>query len=160
MTELLPEQLPWFVVGPGLGLLVVALYATANKPLGATGAYLQTVSLVVRRQSSEPWQVACFAGPFLDAGAATFLQRGASFQAGFGYGALGEAVPVAGLIAILLGTGFLMGYGGRWMGGCTSGHGLCGVSALAVGSVLATVTFFWTAVATTFLLHWLTGGAI
>lgn len=160
MTELLPSQLPWFVVGPGLGLLVVGLYAIANKPLGATGAYLQTMSLVVKRQSSEPWRVAYFGGLFLGAVLATSLRDGAAFQFGLGYGALGDAFPVSGLIAILLGAGFLMGFGGRWMGGCTSGHGLCGVSALAVGSVLATVTFFSTAVATTFLLHWLTGGAI
>jgi uncharacterized membrane protein YedE/YeeE len=141
-------------------LLVVGLYALANKPLGATGAYLQTMSLVVRRQSAEPWRVAYFGGLFLGAIVATFLKGGASFQPGFGYGALGDSMPVAGLIVILLGAGFLMGYGARWMGGCTSGHGLCGVSALAVGSILATVTFFSTAVATTFLLHWLTGGAI
>lgn len=160
MAELLPEQLPWFVVGLGLGLLVVGLYALANKPLGATGAYLQTMSLVLKRQSSEPWRVAYFGGLFLGAVLATVLQRGTSFQPDMRYGARGDAVPVAGLITILLGAGFLMGYGGRWMGGCTSGHGLCGVSALAVGSVLATVTFFSTAVATTFLLHWLTGGAL
>lgn len=156
----MPDQLPWFVVGPGLGLLVVGLYALANKPLGATGAYLQTMSLVVRRQSSEPWRVAYFGGLFLGAVLPTFLIRGTSFQPDLGYGALGDAVPVAGLIGILLGAGFLMGYGARWMGGCTSGHGLCGVSEVAVGSVLATATFFSTAVATTFLLHWLTGGAI
>ncbi len=160
MTELLPEQLPWFVVGPGLGLLVVGLYALANKPLGATGAYLQTMSLVVRRRSSEPWRVAYFGGLSLGAVVAAVLQRGTSLQPGLGYGALGDAVPISGLIAILLGAGFLIGYGGRWMGGCTSGHGLCGVSALAVGSILATATFFSTAVATTFVLHWLTGGAI
>lgn len=103
-------------------------------------------ALVTRRQSSEPWRVAYFAGLFLGAILATLLQGDASFQIDLGYGALG--------------AGFLMGYGARWMGGCTSGHGLCGVSALAVGSVLATATFFSTAVPTTFLLHWLTGGAI
>lgn len=157
--ELLPEQLPRFVVGPGLGLLVVGLYALANKPLGATGAYLQTMSLMVRRQRSQPWRVAYFGGLFLGAILAALLKEGSSLRFDIGYGVLGEAVPIAGLVAILLGAGFLMGYGARWMGGCTSGHGLCGVSALAVGSVLATVTFFSTAVATTFLLHWLTGGA-
>jgi len=72
----------------------------------------------------------------------------------------GRPVPTSVLVLILLASGLLIGYGARWMGGCTSGHGLCGVSALAVGSVVATATFFSTAVATTFLLHWLTGGAV
>lgn len=45
MRDLLPEQLPWFVVGPGLGLLVVRLYALANKPLGATGAESSSATL-------------------------------------------------------------------------------------------------------------------
>lgn len=159
MWDVLPEQLPWFIVGPGLGLLVVGLYAIANKPLGATGAYLQTMSLVAKRQSSEPWRVAYFVGLFGGGVLATLL-RDSSLAPDLDYGALGEAVPTSVLVLILLAAGLLIGYGARWMGGCTSGHGLCGVSALAVGSVVATATFFSTAVATTFLLHWLTGGAV
>lgn len=92
MRDFLPEELPWFLVGPGLGLLVVGLYALANKPLGATGAYLQTMSLVVRRQSAERWRVAYFAGLFLGAILATFLKVGTSFQLDLAYGALGDAV--------------------------------------------------------------------
>lgn len=160
MWDVLPEQLPWFVVGPGLGLLVVGLYAIANKPLGATGAHLQTMSLVTTRRSSEPWRVAHFAGLLVGGIVAALLQRGSSLRMDLDYGALGDAVPASALALILLAAGLLIGYGARWMGGCTFGHGLCGVSALAIGSLVATATFFTTAVATTFLLHWLTGGAI
>lgn len=160
MWDVLPEQLPWFVVGPGLGLLVVGLYAIANKPLGATGAYLQTMSLVTTRRSAEPWRVAYFVGLLAGGLLAALLQQGSSLRMDLDYGVLGDAVPTSVLVLILFAAGLLMGYGARWMGGCTSGHGLCGVSALAVGSMVATATFFTTAVATTFLLHWLTGGAV
>ena len=44
--ELLPDRLPWFIAGPIIGLLVVALYAVANKHLGVTTAYLQVMTLV------------------------------------------------------------------------------------------------------------------
>ncbi len=111
MRDLLPGQLPWFVVGPGLGLLVVGLYALANKPLGATGAYLQTMSLVVRRQSSEPWRVAYFAGLFLGGVLATVLRR-TSPGVDVEYGALGDAVSLIGIVVILLGAGFLLSTGG------------------------------------------------
>lgn len=44
-------------------------------------------------------------------------------------------------VALLLG-GVLTGFGTRMAGGCTSGHGLVGVSRLQPGSLLATATFF------------------
>jgi uncharacterized membrane protein YedE/YeeE len=46
------------------------------------------------------------------------------------------------------------------MGGCTSGHGLCGVSILSPGSAVATATFFGTAVLLTAVLHLISGGAL
>jgi len=39
----LPHHLPWFIVGPLIGLVPVTLYGVANRPLGASGAYLQAV---------------------------------------------------------------------------------------------------------------------
>jgi hypothetical protein len=38
--------------------------------------------------------------------------------------------------------GFVMLFGARWAGGCTSGHGLSGVGQLAVSSILVTACFF------------------
>jgi len=54
---------------------------------------------------------------------------------------------------ILLAGGVLVGAGTRMASGCTSGHGLCGVSRLQPGSLLATVAFFGAAVVTAFLLR-------
>ena len=69
-------------------------------------------------------------------------------------------VPLPALIPILFAAGVLMGYGARWAGGCTSGHGVCGTSVLSPGSIAATATFMATAIAVTFILHILTGGAL
>jgi hypothetical protein len=38
--------------------------------------------------------------------------------------------------------GFIMLFGARWAGGCTSGHGLSGVGQLAAGSIVVTLMFF------------------
>lgn len=38
--------------------------------------------------------------------------------------------------------GFVMLFGARWAGGCTSGHGLSGVGQLALGSIFVTASFF------------------
>jgi uncharacterized membrane protein YedE/YeeE len=53
---------------------------------------------------------------------------------------------------LLLAGGLLVGAGTRMAGGCTSGHGLCGVSQLQPGSLLATAAFFGAAVACSFAL--------
>ncbi|GAC1467328.1 MAG: hypothetical protein NVS2B16_17150 [Chloroflexota bacterium] len=158
LMHLLPDRLPWFIAGPCLGLLVVALYAVANKPLGATGAYLQVINLARDRVTVEMWRVWYFVG--LIVGAAIAVTLGSGFTLTASYGALGQALPVPLLIPVLAGAGILLGYGARWMGGCTSGHGLCGVSTLSVGSVVATASFMGTAVAVTLLIHLATGGAV
>lgn len=42
---------------------------------------------------------------------------------------------------LLAGAGVLTGFGTRLGGGCTSGHGVCGMSRLSVRSIVATLTF-------------------
>lgn len=56
---------------------------------------------------------------------------------------------------VLLSGGVLVGFGTRMAAGCTSGHGLCGVSRFQLGSLLATMAFFGTGVLTSFALRWL-----
>lgn len=62
-------------------------------------------------------------------------------------------------IGVLALAGFLVGFGTRLGGGCTSGHGVCGISRLSLRSLLATVTFVVTGVLTVTLLRMLGGGA-
>jgi uncharacterized membrane protein YedE/YeeE len=156
MSHVLPDQLPWWVVGPGVGLCVVALYALANLKLGVSGGWLQLVMLAERRRPTEPWRLWFTAG--LVAGA--FLAAGLGAGRTAGYGALSQVLPAPALLGVLLVVGLLIGYGARWAGGCTSGHGISGCSAGSPESFAATATFFGVAVAVTLAVHLLTGGAV
>ena len=50
------------------------------------------------------------------------------------------ATPVGALM--VLGGGFLVGFGARWAGGCTSGHAISGLADLQVPSLVAVAGFF------------------
>lgn len=52
---------------------------------------------------------------------------------------------------LLIVSGLLVGYGTRMGSGCTSGHGVCGLSRLSPRSLVATVIFMATAILTVFL---------
>lgn len=55
--------------------------------------------------------------------------------------------------ALLVVAGLLVGFGSVWGSGCTSGHGVCGLSRLSVRSLVATLTFMATAMAIVFLVR-------
>ena len=57
--------------------------------------------------------------------------------------------------AILLGGGFLIGFGARMAGGCPSGHALGGLSVLSPSSLVAIAGYFISGIAITILLRWL-----
>jgi len=52
---------------------------------------------------------------------------------------------------VLAVAGLLVGFGAVWGNGCTSGHGVCGLSRLSLRSLVATLVFMGTAIATVFL---------
>ena len=58
----------------------------------------------------------------------------------------------------LIVAGLLVGIGTRYGSGCTSGHGVCGISRLSPRSLLATLCFMATGFATVFVLRHLLGG--
>ncbi|EPS1224924.1 YeeE/YedE family protein [Burkholderia cenocepacia] len=58
----------------------------------------------------------------------------------------------------LLAAGLLVGIGTRYAGGCTSGHGVCGMSRGALRSVVATATFMVAGFATVFVRLHVAGG--
>ena len=154
--HLVPEQLPWFVAGPGIGLCVVALYGLANVKLGVSGGWLQLVLLAQGRRVTEAWRLWFTAGVVGGAFLAAYVGTGRVS----GYGRLSEVLPVQVLAGVLLVVGLLIGYGARWAGGCTSGHGISGCSAGSPESIAATATFFGVAIAVTAVVHLLTGGAV
>jgi uncharacterized protein len=54
---------------------------------------------------------------------------------------------------VLVSAGLLVGIGSVWGNGCTSGHGICGVSRLSVRSLVAVATFMATAIGTVFIIR-------
>ena len=56
-----------------------------------------------------------------------------------------------GLLAVNI-AGLLVGIGTRIGGGCTSGHGVCGIGRLSVRSIVATITFVFAGMVTVFLV--------
>jgi uncharacterized membrane protein YedE/YeeE len=55
------------------------------------------------------------------------------------------------LLAVV--AGLLVGYGTRLGSGCTSGHGVCGLANLSPRSLVAMLTFMFTAVVTLFVMR-------
>ncbi|HEY3540719.1 MAG TPA: YeeE/YedE family protein [Trinickia sp.] len=58
----------------------------------------------------------------------------------------------------ILVAGFLVGIGTRYASGCTSGHGVCGISRGSLRSVVATATFMASGILTVFVHRHLLGG--
>lgn len=153
--DLLPDRLPWYITGPALGLLVVGLFMVANQPLGASGAYVQTMDAVRGKADAVQWRVWYFGGIFVGGMLATVLGDGIDTRTG--YDAMFEAgwsKPVVAIVVFL--AAIVMGYGARMAGGCTSGHGICGTAQRSPASWAATATFVGTAIIVTFVLTSLT----
>lgn len=56
-------------------------------------------------------------------------------------------------VPVMVVAGLLVGFGSILGGGCTSGHGVCGLARLSVRSLIATVMFMATAIATVFTIR-------
>jgi len=79
------------------------------------------------------------------------------FGAGVGFRLFTSRVSVSQLPLLpLAAAGLLVGFGTRLGGGCTSGHGVCGLSRFSLRSLLAVLTFMTTGALTVFVVrHWL-----
>ena len=60
--------------------------------------------------------------------------------------------------AVIVAAGLLVGFGSRYGGGCTSGHGVCGIARLSGRSVAATAIFMGTAIGIVALARHVLGG--
>jgi hypothetical protein len=59
---------------------------------------------------------------------------------------------------VIIAAGLLVGFGTRLGGGCTSGHGICGVARLSDRSIAATVIFMLVAIVTVAVTRHVVGG--
>jgi uncharacterized protein len=68
------------------------------------------------------------------------------------------AQTVSGNLSLMAIAGLLVGFGAGYGGGCTSGHGVCGISRLSLRSVVATAIFMTTGFVTVFVMRHVVGG--
>jgi Predicted transporter component len=128
----------------GLGSLLAA--AASGKIPGISGMFSR---LLRPRPGDTAWRVVFFLG--LLAGAALAFSLVAASN---DYTA--HAAPLATILA-----GILVGFGTRLGGGCTSGHGVCGLGLGSKSSFVATLTFIAAAMLVVFLLrHTALGGLV
>ena len=143
LDTLFPNGLTHYAVGGTLiGLGVALLYATTGRPGGVSTFFSTSWSWLLRtpffRQpaflDSRRWRLIYALG----------LVLGGALYALLGLPAVTTALP-AWKLAV---GGVLVGFGARLGGGCTSGHGICGMAALSGGSLLMVCIFLATAMAT------------
>jgi len=155
--ELFAARCPWYVAGPLVGLCVVGLLWATNRPLGATGGYIDLVAWLRRPSSPPRWTVVFLLGIVLGGLLSGLAAGGLALDPGFAPfdGRFGTTLATRALL--LLGAGALMGFGCRTAGGCTSGHGICGTSLGSTASWVATATFMATAMLAAAATTWLVG---
>jgi uncharacterized membrane protein YedE/YeeE len=146
---------PWYIAGPLLGLLIVLLRAAVNRPLGSLGGYIEIVNRV-SGTARLGFSAYLLTGAVL--GGLAYAAVAGTSALTWSYGGTLLGTGPSAQFAVLALAGLAMGVGARTAGGCTSGHGITGVSLGSPASLIATMTFFATAVALANGFAWLLGG--
>lgn len=133
------------VGGVLIGIAASALWLLLGRVAGISGILGRL--LEVPDAGDRLWRVAFLAG--LPLGASLCVVLGAAPAITYPVGG-----PLLGL------AGLLVGFGTRLGSGCTSGHGVCGIARGSRRSIVATVVFMVTAMATVALVRHVVGGAL
>lgn len=169
MLELLRQPWPWYVAGVFIGLLVPTLLIIGNKHFGISSnlrhicaaCFPANIKFFNYDWKKEAWNFFFVGGILVGSIIASTLLANpepvkvapalASELEGYGVTDYSNMVPtqlvsweslltLRGFILLVLG-GFLVGFGTRYAGGCTSGHAIMGLSNLQVPSLIATISF-------------------
>lgn len=169
MIEILSKPWPWYVAGPLIGLTVPALLILGNKSFGISSSFRHICAMCMPSDipffkynwKHEIWNVVFVIGIFIGGVlTAMFLSDPNPIVihpdlqvdlAKVGITDLSSMVPadlfnwdslfsLRGVI-MMVGGGFLVGFGTRYAGGCTSGHSIMGLSNLQWPSLVATIFF-------------------
>jgi uncharacterized membrane protein YedE/YeeE len=179
LIGILRSPWPWYVSGPLIGLTVPLLLLLGNKAFGISSNLRHVCAMIPNRNPffNYDWRkvggwnlvFACgmILGGFIGGVLLTNpepLRLAATTErdlSALGLAADGRLVPaalfslgspsLAGLLIMVVG-GFLIGFGTRWAGGCTSGHSISGLANLQLPSLVATVAFFIGGLIGTYLL--------
>lgn len=127
-----------------IGLAAVLLMAFLGRIMGATGILAGVIAPTSGAEWS--WRAAIVAG-MVSGPLAIVLLTGEAPEI---------SVPVS--TPMLLIGGFLVGVGVNYGGGCTSGHGVCGMARLSPRSIAATLVFMVACFATVFVVRHVIGG--
>lgn len=169
MLDIIKEPWPWYIAGPLIGLTVPTLLILGNKSFGISSSLRQICAACIPSNISffkydwkkESWNLFFVLGIFFGGMiAAQFLMNTQEIivnptliaeLAGYGITDYRHLVPaqlmnfknlfsIKGFIIMIVG-GFLVGFGTRYAGGCTSGHSIMGLSNLQWPSLVATICF-------------------
>jgi uncharacterized protein len=169
MLEILQKPWPWYVAGPLIGLTVPALLLLGNKSFGISSSlrhacaacFPANIPFFKYDWKKEIWNLFFVGGILIGGIIATFLlgnpeqivvaETLKTDLAQYGVTNYESILPVdlfswpalftlRGFIMMVLG-GFLVGFGTRYAGGCTSGHAIMGLSNLQWPSLVATCCF-------------------
>jgi uncharacterized membrane protein YedE/YeeE len=147
----------WYVIGPLIGLTVVAMLWVTNRPLGALGGYIDLHDWLRRPSAKIGWRFFFLVGVVVGGLIHGLVAGGLHPTLAYGgfAGSFGSPLVEATLLA---GAGLLMGFGARAAAGCTSGHGITGTALGSPSSYVATMTFMGTAVLAAHIFFWAEGG--
>lgn len=131
------DWLPALAGGALIGLAATLLLAGSGRIAGISGI----LGGALARPAGAAWQWVFLAGLVAGAAVHQWLEPGA-------------VTPRTGFpAAVLVIAGLLVGVGTRLGGGCTSGHGVCGVARLSPRSLVATLVFVGVAMVVVWLLR-------
>ena len=174
--EILRKPWPWYVAGPIIGLTVPLLLLAGNKMLGISGTLRQVCAMcfpgnipfLKYNWKDQLWNIFFAIGLLLGGFIGGVILKPVSpmplspatvdVLQDYGISPQTNILPVeifswANLLTwqhllIVAGGGFLVGFGTRYAGGCTSGHGISGLSTLQWPSLVAVVLFFISGIVT------------
>jgi uncharacterized membrane protein YedE/YeeE len=138
------QPLPALVGGALIGAAASVFLVFTGRIAGISGI----VGGTLLRETKDRAERMLFVAGLLISGFVAFLVKPASFPSA-------NAVPIG--TAVI--AGLLVGFGTRLGNGCTSGHGVCGLSRLSIRSFVATITFMAAAAITVFVTKHLLSGA-
>ena len=127
-----------------IGIAASIVLAVHGKVAGISGIF---GGLFQRKATDRDYRLAFLLGLLLG-GVALLVFYPSAFSMG----------PSGTPIGVVLVAGLLVGFGTRLGGGCTSGHGVCGLSRLSGRSLVATLTFMIGAAISAFVAHHVVGG--
>jgi len=139
-TQLFPDAMPLagLIGGLMIGVAATIMLLGLGRIAGVSGLAARVTGIT---SEGPPWPLSAAFILGLPLGAVLVASAIAPVEAHFAQG----------ITALVIG-GLLVGFGTRLGSGCTSGHGVCGLSRLSPRSLIATVTFIGTGFATVALM--------